>query len=361
MQKILREFPLLNQYIYADTPASGLLYDSLLEWRQDHDLDFLIGGSIMKMKSLGLITETRKTVGSFFHCKTENVALVQNFSVAINFLLEGLEKNHKVLLMENDYPSVNWPFESRDFSVVYAKIDENLEQHILEHVKSDEITILALSLVQWINGIQIDLEFLKTLKNQHPDLIILADGTQFCGTTDFNFEESGIDILGASGYKWLLAGYGNGFLLCNDRVKNRFSIKTVGFNAANADVNGKGNIRFSKHFEPGHLDTLNFGSLKFSLDFLNVIGMQKVAAQNKILSKKAKKAFTDLDLLEEAVILRKEHSSIFKIKGETKLFQHLRENDIICSRRGDGIRFGFHFYNTENDIDKIIKIIKTGL
>lgn len=360
MQKFVKEFPVLSQYIYVNTAASGLFYDGLLEWRQEHDLDFLIGGIPKKAKCLGLISKTRETVGTFFNCKLENVALVPNFSLGLNMLLEGLEKNHKILLLENDYPSVNWPFESRGFPISYVKIDENLEQNIVHRVKTGHISVLALSLIQWSNGIRIDLDFLKTLKNEYPDLIIIADGTQFCGTKDFNFEESGTDILCASGYKWLLAGHGNGFLLIKDAIKDRFTLETIGFNAANADLNARENIRFSKRFEPGHLDTLNFGSLKFSLDRLTDIGMKRITDYNKNLSEKAKKEFTALGLLEDAVVLRKCHSTIFNIKGDHKLFQHLTDNDVICSQKGSGIRLSFHFYNGENDIDRIVEIIKTA-
>ncbi|MEX0362300.1 MAG: aminotransferase, partial [Allomuricauda sp.] len=51
---------------------------------------------------------------------------------------------------------------------------------------------------------------------------------QFCGTQEFNFEESGIDVLGASAYKWLLAGYGNGFFLVKEEAKKRFNLNAVG-------------------------------------------------------------------------------------------------------------------------------------
>lgn len=359
MEKIRKEFPILSQYIYANTAASGILYDSLLDWRQEHDLDFLIGGSVMKMKHLALITETRRTVGSFFGCRTENVALVPNFSLGLNTLLEGLEKTHKVLLLENDYPSVNWPFESRGFSISFLKIEADLELQISEKVKKEKITVLALSLVQWLNGVKIDLDFLRNLKREHPELLIIADGTQYCGTESFVFEESGIDVLGASSYKWLLGGYGNGFFLFKDGLEAKFAVKATGFNAANGNVLGKDNIRISKLLEPGHLDTFNFGSLKFSLDFFSKIGMDKITEQNKLLSVKAKKSLEDLDLLDKTVVSRKSHGNIFNIKGGEALYQHLTSNNVICSQRGGGIRLSFHFYNTEKEVDSIVRILKS--
>ena len=360
MKNTRKYFPVLSQYIYANTASAGLLNDKLMQWRQEHDLDFLIGGSAMKNKArFGLLPEVRKTVASFFGAKTENTALIPNFSLGLNMLLEGLDEKHRVLLLESDYPSVNWPFEYRGFQVFYAKIDENLEENIREKVRAENISVLALSLVQWVSGIKIDIDFLKSLKTEFPDLIIIADGTQFCGTSAFNFEDSGIDVLGASAYKWLLSGYGNGFMLFKDDVKEAFSIHTMGFNSAETDLSGKDDVHFAKQFEPGHLDTFNFGSLKFSLDYLSDLGIANIQLQLEKLTDKAKREFAELGLLNEAIVARKSHSSIFNIKGDRTLFNMLTEKGVVCSERGEGIRLSFHFYNTENDIDTIVKILKS--
>ncbi|SHJ21174.1 Selenocysteine lyase/Cysteine desulfurase [Arenibacter nanhaiticus] len=359
MQKIIKQFPVLGQNIYADTAASGLLYDGLLDWRQEHDFDFLIGGSKMRKTSHELLCQTKDTLGTFFGCKAENVALVPNFSIGLNLLLEGLPKTANVLLLEDDYPSLNWPFESRLDKVSFVKINEDLEERILAKIKSDHINVLALSLVQWLNGVKIDLGFLKTLKNDFPDLLIIADGTQFCGTQHFNFDTSGIDVLGASGYKWLLGGYGNGFMMFKEEVGAKFSCKSTGFNSVNHDFEHKGQRSFAKQFEPGHLDTFSFGSLKYSLEFLTGIGLDKTYGQIEKLALQAKEAFSEAGLLEEAVIKRKGHSSIFNIKDSGKLWDKLRNNEVVCSQRGDGIRLSFHFYNTEKEIENIVRIIKS--
>ncbi|NKI25627.1 aminotransferase class V-fold PLP-dependent enzyme [Arenibacter sp. 6A1] len=359
MQKIIKQFPVLGQNIYADTAASGLLYDGLLDWRQEHDFDFLIGGSKMRKTSYELLSQTKDTLGTFFGCKAENVALVPNFSMGLNLLLEGMPKTVNVLLLEDDYPSLNWPFESRMDNVSFVKINEDLEERILAKIKSDHINVLALSLVQWLNGVKVDLDFLKSLKNDFPELLIIADGTQFCGTQQFNFDTSGIDVLGASGYKWLLGGYGNGFMMFKEGVSAKFSCKSTGFYSANHGFERKEQISFVKQFEPGHLDTFNFGSLNYSLKFLTEIGLDKVYGQIEKLTQKAKEEFAEAGLLEEAVIKRKEHSSIFKIKDTGKLWDKLNNNEVVCSQRGDGIRLSFHFYNTEKEIEKVVRIIKS--
>lgn len=360
MEKIAKEFPVLRKSTYLNTAVYGPLYDSLIEWRQEHDLDFLLHGSELWEHTLKTLADTRATIGSFFNCKEENVALVYNFSIGLNLLLEGLDTNKKVLLLENDYPSLNWPFESRNFKTKVLKITANVEAAIEDAVKSENIDVFAFSIVQWLDGYFIDLEFIKRLKKANPDVLIIADGTQFCGASAFDFKTSGIDVLGTSGYKWLLSGYGNGFMLLGDNAAEEFLVPTTGFNAANGNYKNKDTLKLAKKLEPGHLSSLNFGSLKFSLDYLNGIGMDKITDYNEVLSKKVKKALAELGVLDKHILERKRHSTIFNIKADEKMFNKLIDNDILCSKRGKGIRISFNFYNNEDDLASLVRILKTA-
>lgn len=355
--QIRKYFPAVQQCIYANTAAAGPLYDSLFEWRQEHELDLLLKASKQFPEGLKIISEARKSLSKLLGCPVENLALTPNFSIGLNMLLDAFPKKAKVLLLENDYPSLNWPFEFRDFDIEYVPIDADLESRIYETVKNKNIDILALSLVQWLNGIFIDLDFLQNLKKEFKDLIILADGTQFCGMFPFDFSSSGIDVLGTSGYKWLLSGYGNGFMLFKEEIKERFAPKAVGFGSVGGDFGKKGSFRFCKHFEPGHLDSLSFGSLDHSLKFLLEIGMDKIGAHNQRLSEEAKKLFASMDLLEAAVVKRKTHSTIFNLRGDEKLFKHLQEHNVVCAPRGNGIRLSFHFYNSLQELEALAKIV----
>ena len=358
MSQFKKFFPALNSGIYADTAASGLMSQDLLNWRQQQDHDLLAHGSSVWPKKNQMLKETRASIKRFFNAAEADVALLPNFSIGLNLLLENQSPDQHVLLIENDYPSVNWPFENRDFQISYVKANGDMEAQIENKVSSEEISIFAFSLIQWLNGVKIDLEFLKGLKQRFPSLIIIADGTQYCGAFNLHFDNSGIDILGSSGYKWLLGGYGNGFLLVKKEIQSRFDLRSTGFNSAEGDLDSKHSISFCKKLEPGHLDSHNFGSLKFSLDYLSQIGMDHVENHNRELSEKALAKFAALDLLEDEVLFRKEHGTIFRICAERPIYDHLLQNEVRCSWRSNGIRLSFHFYNTEEEIDRIIDFLK---
>ena len=348
--KLRKKFPVLRQGIYANTATSGLLSEDLLEWRQEHDLDFLIGGSGAKMGSDKLLATTRLTVARFFNFMHENVALVPSFSQGLNLLLEGLANSEKVLLLKGDYPSLNWPFENRDFSIVHLEIGKDLEERIYTEIKNGND-------VQWLNGFKIDFDFLKQLKADFPHLLILMDGTQFCGTEYFDFSASGIDVLGSSGYKWLLSGYGNGFFLVKPEIQDRFRLKSKGYGSGRNSKHQKDGREFCKHLEPGHLDSLSFGSLNFSMKFLMDIGLEAIGEHNQKLVKFAKDNLVSHGFLEDVMAHRDPWGTIFSIPKKDG-YDDLVKNTIVCARRGDGIRLSFHFYNTINEVEAILEILK---
>ncbi|MEL4307917.1 aminotransferase class V-fold PLP-dependent enzyme [Joostella sp. CR20] len=354
----LKDFPVLSQYTYANTAASGLLSESLMEWRQGHDIDFLIGGSKFRESVNEQIEAVRKGVADFFDAEKTQTVLTPNFSFALKTFVSGLELSKKILLLEDDYPSLNWPFESAGFKDVSTiKLTENLEQSIESAFSDAQPDVFAFSIVQYVNGIKIDLEFINRLKEKYPKTIFVADATQYGGTESFSFKNSGIDVFGGSGYKWMLAGYGNGYMLIKDDVAKMLYTESLKFQPRKEDfLQHKNHI--TSHFEPGHHDTLNFGSLLFAIDQFTEIGVSEITAHLHELSEYAKEKFSALNLLSPMVVNRKQHSTIFNLSVSAKMIEALKARGIVFSLRGDGVRVSFHLYNTKKDIDKIANILK---
>lgn len=354
--EIAAQFPVLENYTYLNTASSGILSKSIQQWRRSHDEDFMKRGSEFRTQQADFLQDVRQHVARFFRGSVENTFLVQNFSLAFNTFLDGLSHDHRFLLIKSDYPSVNYPVESRGFSCEYADLNEELEQNILAKIKVFKPSILAISLVQYIGGIKIDLNFIKRLKTEYPNMLIVADGTQFCGTENFNFQESGLDVLISSGYKWMLSGYGNGFVLikedaCKELYKNRLN------HSLPSEPFLKDRGLLSLCFEPGHLDTLNFGTLKQSILLLEEFGMEAIEKKLQEIGQIAKKAFMDRGLLSRSVIERTLHSTIFNITANAELIKRIKDANILALPRGEGLRVSFHFYNNEKDLAFLLKAI----
>jgi selenocysteine lyase/cysteine desulfurase len=357
MEDLRNYFPVLQTYTYLNTASAGLLSTPLVKWRMEHDKKLLRYGSVFRDTHSDILDGVYTQASNFFGAEKHELALVPNFSFGINTLLEGVAKGKKILLLDKDYPSINWAFEQRDFDVCYAEVNENLEKNIEVAITQHKPDIFAFSIVQYLNGVKIDLDFLKQIKAYHPELLLIADGTQYLGTENFNFSDSAIDILGASAYKWLLAGYGNGLFMVKEAAQQDMYPRTIGFNSARGIFGAKDDIAFMKHFEPGHQDTLTYGSLGQSLQFLEQVGMDKISKYLKSLCGKAKEAFSEKGVLDPSSEKRENYATIFNITGDELLFQKLKNEKIICSQRGNGIRLSFHCYNNEDDLNKVLALL----
>jgi selenocysteine lyase/cysteine desulfurase len=330
----------------------------VLDWRQKHDLDFLTKGSLIKNNEGEILQGVREKVGKLFNCAPHRVSLRPSFSVGFNTLVSYIPKKQKVLLLEQDYPSVNGPFAAGNFEVRYAQVTARVEDEVEAAFAKAQPNIFAFSLVQWINGIKINQEFLKRLKAKYPKTLFCADATQYLGTEQFDFENSALDVLGASTYKWLNAGYGNAIFMFKDEVLDHLDARGLHFAPLQGEYKPSGGS-FLGFFEPGHLDTFNFGSLGAAIDLVNNIEITTIDTTIKNLAQKVSEAFNERGLLENAVRDRELHGTIFNIKGDHELYKRLLDRGVLCVERGTGIRVGFHYFNDQKDLDILLMALDT--
>ena len=349
-------FPILKDSTYLNTAYSGLLSVDIAAWRAAHDKEFVEGASNFREINAGLINKLRSNISNLFNVKKENTFLCPNFSIGFNILLNGLDRNHRFLLLEEDYPSVIYPITSMGFDHFEVAIDENMEDHIIEAIEKFKPSIFAFSMVQYISGLRMDDAFIKKIKEAYPQLLLIADGTQFIGTTLFNFSLSGLDAVVGSGYKWLLGGYGNGFVFLSDQLKEKLYQDRKNKKIPALPPGDKNYL--SLCFEPGHLDTLNFGTLDQGLNYLQSLGMDFIGKSNQQLCQSARQAFHSLGLIPDWMYERSEQSTIINLPLETETIDRLHAAGILSSFRGNGLRISFHFYNTSEDLNYFLEVLK---
>lgn len=360
IEQFAKDFPVVSRYCYLNTAASGLIGESLMEWRQNHDIDFLIGGSEFRLTADQTVNGVRTEVANYFNAEVQDTFLTPNFTFALKTLVNGMDKNQSVLLLEEDYPSLSFPFQSSGFKIDTIAITAELEDCILQRFQNNTPDIFAFSLVQYISGIKLDVTFINALKKDYPEVLFIADATQYSGIEMFSFKESGIDVYGGSGYKWLLSGYSNAYILVKEEHHNKFYNNTLTMEPLEQPfLKTKSHLQL--HLEAGHLDTLNIGSLGYSLKQFMAIGQQDIQNHIADVSAYAKDQFLALGYLSETIEKRAvSHSNIFNLGISEKQAQLLKERDIVFSKRGEGVRLSFHLYNTKKDVDKVIKLLRNS-
>jgi len=338
-------YPLLTNTTYLNTAYVGLMSTQLAEFRRSHEEFYLKnGGDQYKMKAYDDLDSMHQSFASFFGLTPDRCFGTSNFSTGIRTALSFLPKKMRILLIEEDYPSLTDAFKEEGFDSAKIPMQPQIEEAIKEKLKSEKFEILALSIVQYTSGLFIDQEYLFRLKKEYPSLIIIGDGTQFLGAHQFNFDKSPFDLVAGSGYKWLLGGFGNGIVMLSKAFVAMTSQKVESIREC---------------FFNGHFNILGMASLDFAIRELVQNDFQSLVKEKAALSREVKNQLIADEFLPQWVGERSTHSSIFNIKGGEELFAFLQKHNIRCVQRSSGVRVSFHFYNTENDLDKLLKTLKT--
>ncbi|GHE38405.1 aminotransferase class V-fold PLP-dependent enzyme [Sphingobacterium griseoflavum] len=349
-------FDIPSDVTYLNTPGNGILPRQTKQWRAERERQFFDLNSTLRDQQADTINSVRAQLAEVFGAHVQQVFCTPNFSFGYNTLLDRLPKETKFLLLADDYPSLNYPVISRKFAYQTVDVSAQLEMNIRTAITQFKPDILALSIVQYISGIKVDLNFIQELKREFPGLLIIGDGTQLLGTEAFSFIESGFDAVGCSGYKWLLSGFGNGFLLLSEQFIS-FLIDTAGEIAPPKESMWAGKSLLQTFFEPGHQDTLSHGTLGQSLAFLHGLGFDRIEKHIAAIAQMAHQELANRKLLLPEVTARTVRSNLINIQVSPTHYPRLMEAGIKCFPRGSGIRIGIHLYNTVDDLHRLLQLI----
>lgn len=337
-------FPVLKNTTYLNTAYVGPMSQELFDFRREEEEKYLQLGNKYKVQAYSALDETHNVLADFFGLSADHCFIVSNFSSGIRYIMPFLPKKSKALYINEDYPSLLDSFLSQGIITKGIPLTETIEQDLDNELSKTHYDLLILSIVQYTSGILIDSEFLKQIKNHYPNLIIIADGTQFLGAHSFQFNESPFDIVVASGYKWLLAGFGNGVLMVSEVFLSKFNITSS---------------KLKEIIFQGHFNILAVSSLKFAVEQLRSNNFNNLMLKKKRLSNYAREALQEINYLDKRVKKRKEHSSIYLLNGTSSLYQHLVNSNISCVQRGTGVRVSFHYFNTTEEVDILCSALRS--
>lgn len=337
------QFPLLEQCTYLNTAYTAPLSSSLMKWREADEKKYFDLGDQYKIKiEKDHYVSAQKGMALFAGSTLDRTFITGNFSSAFQNFIVHLPTNSHFLLLKDEYPSLTAIVKDHGFSFDELPITFKVEEQVWKTLNDTKYDVLALSAIQYTSGMYFDFEWLKKIKKAFPELLILVDGTQFIGAEVFDFNSSAIDALFGSTYKWLMAGHGTGFALVKSRLPPNVNISSKQLQSA---------------YDRGQLSVKAVGSLAFALKCLNEQNFQQLVAQKNSLASMLKSELVARKLLDETIVNRHHHSSIFKLNLSEEVYKKLLIKDVRCMQRGNGVRIALHIYNNTHDVNRFLTII----
>jgi len=315
----------------------------------------------------------REAVARLLGCDPEDVALASGASHGLNLAARGLplEAGDEVLLANGEFPANVYPWLNRASDGVEVRLVRPAAGRFVGEADliaaiGKRTRIVSISHVAFATGYRADLRALGDACHAR-GIFLVVDGAQSVGAVDFNVSDLPIDILAASGDKWLLAPFGTGFTYVNPSVLDRLRVADVNW----MNVEGSSNLndldgyplRFregARRFDiPEAASFLNLAGFIASLSFLSRVGIAGVEAHVRHLQdllirgleRTRLRVASDLDSKRRSGILALEGSS----REETRvLYRHLRERGVVVSLRDNLIRVSPHLYNAREDIESLL-------
>ncbi len=292
---------------------------------------------------------------------TRNIALQKNTSEGLSAIAYGLDwqPGDKIVITDQEFPSNRIVWESlraKGVEVIEASLDgEDPEQNIVAAL-DDSVRLLSVSSVQYGTGLVLDLEPLGQACGER-DILFCVDAIQSIGALPFDVTECQADFVVADGHKWMLGPEGLALFYVSDRAMDRLTLNQYGWHMVkergNYDLKSWEIADDAKRFECGSPNMIGAYALNASLGLLLEYGLDQV--QQDLMGK--------VKTLEEALLSRGDIELITRTDRSARsgiitfrqrdiapqtLFEHLKNQGVVCACRGGGIRFSPHFYTPDS-------------
>jgi len=239
---------------------------------------------------------------------------------------------------------------------------ENDAQAILDRFAkaiTPKTRVLSFSHILSSTGLRMPVAELSKLARAH-GCISVVDGAQAPGAIEVDLKALGCDIYATSGHKWLLGPKGTGMLYLSEVLGNKVDL--IALEAGRAVYSGSSGVSNV----PGII------GLGAAIDYISTVGPSKIEAHNLALRNRLYELLKDLPMLEivspptgplatPLLTYRLPAKVESRPLQQTLLNKHNVAVKVVPTHWFNGQRISTHLFNSERDLDRLIKALKTEL
>ena len=364
IQRIRERYPVVRNIVFLNHARVSPLSTPVLEAMQKHMEERCEFGDTSTDLDNG-----RKLFAELIDAEPEEIALVPNTSTGLNTVANMLDypSRSNVVVTDLEFPSVVYPWLRKRLGVEVRYV-RNVDGRILledvERAVDDRTVVVAISHVEYTNGFRHDLGSMADIAHEHGSLLVV-DAIQSAGAVRIDVKRDGVDFLAVSCYKWLLGPAGAGFLYVNKDLAERFEPPFVGWASVKPEVFETvdlwdiWNLKLSEtasRFEVGEPSAVSFVGAAAALQQLLDVGMTSIERRILRLTNHLIEAVKEMGLRLQTPEDAKCRSGIinFLIDDPREKVENLQKKGIVVSARAQGIRVSPHFYNTQEEIDRLL-------
>lgn len=366
---IRSQFAALDHYTYlnsaAVSPIPRVAFDAVVSQLAD----VAIYGSEHYLDWIATKNSARDLLAGMLNVRSEQIAFMRNTSDGFASVANGLDwkKGDKIVSFEQEFPANFYAWRMvRDRYGVELRMaperDGRIDLEELINLIDANTKVVAISAVQYASGFRADLERIGKVARS-VDALFAVDIIQALGASSFDLPAQYVDIASSASHKWLCAPEGCGILYVSERARDRIEPSFVGWisvetpwDFADREQPFKPN---ALAWESGTGTSSLFYGLEQSLKLLTETGINKIEGYLDELSDFLCDSLAGKSYEIVSSRLPGEKSPIVCIKHTggihcNEIAAKLQKENIIVSPRGDRLRIAPHFYNNQEDIERLV-------
>ncbi len=354
-------FPVTEKVAYLNAAAAGPLSRATSEAGSLYYHQMMADGDVHWNEWLAKREEVRRSVARFINAEPDEIGFTTNTSSGMNLIVDALQGKGEVISCDLEFPVSTIPWMHRQTAVHLVKsVAGEVNPSDLRRAMTPKTGIISLSHVQYSNGFRSDLTQLGLDKGNHA---LVVNASQSAGVFEIDVKRMKIDALCSTGHKWMLSGYGSGFIYISRALLAETKPRAIGWLSVEdpyGDRNSEINLRrdAAARSELGCPHFAGIFALGASVDFLTGVGMSNIQkralAMNRILTDRLVEA--GLRVLSP---LSNENSrsaeTLVAIEKPAQVVTKLAEQSVIVTEKPEGIRVATDFFNDEQDIERLVE------
>jgi kynureninase len=301
-----------------------------------------------------------------------SVVMHQNVSICQSLILSCFEptpKRNKIVYSELNFPSVMYVYEAhaRDgrLRIETVASDDGITIPLERFLAAiDEETLLVpFSHVLFKSGFLQNAKAITERAHKVGAMVVL-DTYQSAGTVPFNVKELNVDFATGGSVKWLCGGPGAGYLYVRPDLQTQLQPKTTGWMAHESPFAFETELRYApdiRRFLHGSPAIPALYAAQSGYRIINEIGVENIRnksmRQTETLSALAEEAgfrvTSPRDPAARGGTITVAHEDAAAITKEL-----IRREFIVDYRPGAGVRISPHFYNTDEELELVIREMK---
>jgi cysteine desulfurase/selenocysteine lyase len=372
------EFPGTERAIYLNAAGFGPVPERARA-ALNHFTDQRHHNHLRDGELLNTLTSARASAARLIGCTPEEVALTPNTNVGINIaanaVLERAEHKRTILISAREFPANVYPWlalQYQGYTVEVVPTDDRgypREDLIVVRIAHGDVAALSISFVQFASGYRADLGALSRICAEH-DVLFVVDAIQGLGALPLDVRSTPIDILACGAQKWLCSPWGSGFTYIRRELINTFDPLFPGWLAfkASSDFTNLLNYEYdflndARRFETGSLAFQDQLGMSLSIDLLVELGIEQIwqhllALQQPIIDWAASRG---LEIASDLTPVRRSGILCVRPRNAEVVYGALLNAGVGCALRENSIRLAPHWYNTHEEIARVIKIMDAAL